>query len=278
MVPLVFGPIWARHSGRPSKAMSSVDVLWNGNCRDPQIRYRLLSHLHLLATLSDSYLGQEESTLVLGVVGDQQAAPPRANIETIDEEVSGRIVISSGISAHPETLIARAREAELTVIDAEDEGGHLIVLDQVRLRGIDFKLFDPEGDHPGGGRMSFVFLECPEYHFLDGRLVEIVRGGGDDGGHILLRRPSIHLRSYLEDWTDCLFSWIRFFLIGDFWWERREELQGYVDYREVFGELQTERGSEAAEVATFNAVLETFSQHAEHRAGETQNLPVVEKV
>ncbi len=276
MVPLVFGPTRARHSGRPSKAMPSVDVVWNGNCRDPKIRYRLLSHLHLLATLSDSHLRQEESSLALGVVGDQQATLPRANIETIDQELSGRITISSRISAHPETLITRARESGLSVIEPDGEGTHLIVLDQVRLRGIDFKLFDPEGEHPGAGRMSFVFLECPEYHFLDGRLVEIANGEGD--GDVHLRRPGIQLRSYLEDWTDCLFSWIRFFLIGDFWWQRREELQGYADYRDVFGELQTERGSAAAEEATFNAVLETFSQHAEHRAGEANGLALAEKV
>ena len=83
--------------------------------------------------------------------------------------------------------------------------------------------------------------------------------------------------AYLEDWTDCLFSWIRFFLVGDFWWQRREELQGYADYRGVFEELQTERGSAEAEEATFDAVLSTFSQHAEHWIGEVQSLAKAEK-
>ena len=277
MVPPCFrSQVRVRLFGRRRRAMPSVDVVWNGNCRDPEIRYRLLSHLHLLATLSDSYLRQEESAVVLRLAGDHPPAPPRANIESIDREVSERITISSGISAHPETLVARAREAGLNVI--EGEGGQLIVLDQVRLRGIDFKLYDPEGDHPGAGRMSFVFMECPEYHFLDGRLVEIAQSKDDGDGSVHLRRPSIQLRSYLEDWTDCLFSWIRFFLIGDFWWQRREELQGYADYREVLGELQTERGSAAAEEATFNAVIETFSQHAEHRVGEGNGLALAKKV
>jgi hypothetical protein len=44
----------------------------------------------------------------------------------------------------------------------------------------------------------------------------------------------MHLRAYLEDRTDCLFSWISFFLVGDFWWQRRDEPQGYTDYRGVF--------------------------------------------
>jgi hypothetical protein len=78
--------------------------------------------------------------------------------------------------------------------------------------------------------MSFVFLECPDYPFLDGRIVEVVRG--EDcavseaeilrGASAYLCSPSLHLRYYLEDWTDCLFSWIRFFFIGDFWWNPRQ--------------------------------------------------------
>jgi hypothetical protein len=69
-----------------------------------------------------------------------------------------------------------------------------------------------------------------------------------------------------------LFSWIRFFHVGDFWWQRREELQGYADYRGVFEQLQTVRGSVEAGDATFDAVLSTFSQHAEHGIGEVDNL------
>ena len=93
----------------------------------------------------------------------------------------------------------------------------MVVLDAVRLRGLSFKLFDPRGLYPNDDRMSFVFVECPEHHFLDGRLVEVA----ERDGKVYLSTPSIHLRSYLEDWTDCLFAWIRFFLMGDFWWQRR---------------------------------------------------------
>jgi hypothetical protein len=255
--------------------MASVVVAWKGNCRNPQNRYRLLAHLHRLALLSDEFLGREQPArpAILDILNQQRGAGlmPRANVETIDQEISGEILVSSWIGLHPDTMIARAREAGLTVIEPEGEGRPLIKIESARLRGIDFKLFDPRGLYPGADRMSFVFLECPEYHFLDGKLVEIAVGESGGGAsealsakQIRLYIPSIHLRYYLEDWTDCLFSWIRFFFIGDFWWERWEELQGYGDYRGVFEELQTERGSEAAEEATFDAILGTFSQHAEH--------------
>ena len=55
----------------------------------------------------------------------------------------------------------------------ESRHAPLIAIDQGRLAGLDFKLFDPRGLYPGEDRMSFVFLECPELPFLDGRLVEI---------------------------------------------------------------------------------------------------------
>jgi hypothetical protein len=259
--------------------MPSVDVVWKGNCRDPQVRYRLLGYLHRLASLSEMYLRRGERPVPLSLVGDGYPTPPRANIEIVDHAVSGEILILSGISPHPERLIDRAREAGLTVIAPEGGGPHLVALDRVRLRGLDFRLFDSQTPDPDADRMSFVFLECPEYHFLDGRLVEIAGSDGEPCGASALRDgkislcgPSIHLHSYLEDWTDCLFSWIRFFVVGDFWWQRREELQGYTDYRGVFETLQTERGRASAEEATFDAVLSTFQQHAEHRIGEVQDL------
>jgi hypothetical protein len=47
-------------------------------------------------------------------------------------------------------------------------------------------------------------------------------------------------------------------------------LEGFADYRQVFEELQADRGTEAAEQAAFEAVLATFAQHAEHWIGEVE--------
>ena len=128
--------------------------------------------------------------------------------------------------------------------------------------------------------MSFVFLECPELPFLDGRLIEInsiedcPRGENETlpSATAYLGCPTIHLRYFLEDWTDCLFSWVKFFFVGDLWWHRSEEMQGYADYRGVFQELQAARGGEEAEEASFDAVLGTFAQHVEHWIGEVEAL------
>ncbi len=243
--------------------MSSVNVIWRGNCRDLEARARLFEYLQQLAQLSESYLRPNERPH-LTVVGEGPV-PPRANIELLDEIRQGEVSVSTDITAHPEMLLARAREAGLPVRAAE-EGTSLVLLDEVRLRGIDFQLFDPRGLYPENDRMSFVFIESPEHHFIDGRLVKI---SGTDGATVL-SCPNLQLKSYLEDWTDCLFSWTRFFLMGDLWWRRHEELQGYSDYRGVFETVQTTRGSTEAEMATFDAVLSTFMQHAEHWRYEVQ--------
>jgi hypothetical protein len=65
---------------------------------------------------------------------------------------------------------------------------------------------------------------------------------------------------------------VKFFFIGDLWWHRSEEMQGYADYRGVFHELQAERGGEEAEEASFDAVLGTFAQHVEHWIDEVEAL------
>ena len=93
--------------------MPSVAVVWKGNCREPRTRYRLLGHLHRLAARSDEYLRlrQPERPRVLTALHEHRAEAlrARANIESIDEDISGKILISSFISAAPNTLIACAR-------------------------------------------------------------------------------------------------------------------------------------------------------------------------
>lgn len=270
--------------------MPSVAVIWKGSCRDPRTRQRLLGYLHRLAARSDEYLRlrQPERPRILDMMNQQRGGVQRAraNVESIDQEVSGKILISTWVSPTPDALIASAREAGVTLIDdAEAKNPPLIAIENARLRGLDFKLFDPRGLYPGADRMSFVFLECPEHPFLDGRLVEIATSedcaaSGAEAlrdADVYLCAPSVHLRYYLEDWTDCLFSWDKFFFIGDFWWHRREEMEGYADYRHVFEDLQTDRGIEAAEEASFDAVLATFSQHAEHWIGEVEGWAKAEQ-
>ena len=139
-----------------------------------------------------------------------------------------------------------------------------------------FQAFDPRELHPGADRLSFVFLETGTAPFLDGRLVQVDRGEACRrhdaelirGANFYLGAPSIELHSYLEDWSDLLLSWVKHFFIEDLSWRRWEEMQGYDDYRDVFLDVETALGKTRAEQATFDAILATFAQHAEHWSQE----------
>jgi len=259
--------------------MSPVVVGWTGRCPDPRARARLVGHLHRLAEINDIYLRTRlpERPALNGSRGRRPKARPRANIERVSQAISGPILISSEIVQDPGAFIEAAREADLPAIaHPEIDRASMTLLRDARLSGIDFKLFDPRQLHPGADRLSFVFLETEVTPFLDGRLVQVDRSEECRdheaeiirGASFYLGGPNIHLHSYLEDWIDLLFSWVKYFFIGDLWWRRWEEMQGYEDYREVFSDVQTTLGADRAEQATFDAVLATFTQHAEHWSGK----------
>lgn len=262
--------------------MSSVVVGWTGRCPDPGARARLVGHLHRLAEINDSYLRSRlperssASNVTLETRGKRRR---RANIEHVSQAISGQILISSGIVRDRRIFIDATREADLPAIDhPEIDSASMTLLRDARLSGIDFRLFDPRQLHPGADRMSFVFLETTATPFLDGRLVQVDRGEEcrDHEAPIIreasfyLGAPNIHLHCYLEDWTDLLFSWVKYFFVGDMWWRRDEEMQGYEDYREVFSNVQSTLGPDRAEQATFDAILATFAQHADQWSGKVE--------
>jgi hypothetical protein len=258
--------------------MSAVVVGWTGRCPDPKDRARLIAHLERLADVSDSYLRNMLPERVIAASGAMELRGKRqrarANIERIDGPISGQVVISSGIVPDQNTFLAAAREAGLPTVDhPELDRASITWLEGARLSGIDFRLYDPNELHPGADRLSFVFLETKAASFLDGRLVQVDRGKDHDAEIIreaafYLGGPKVHLHNYLEDWIDLLFSWVKYFFVGDLWWRRFEDMQGYEDYRAVFSDVQSTMGTERAEQATVDAILATFTQHAEHWSGK----------
>jgi hypothetical protein len=258
--------------------MSAVVVGWTGRCPDPKDRARLIAHLERLAEVSDGYLRNSlpERLVAQGPTAELRSKRQcaRANIERLDGAVSGQVVISSGIVPDQNTFLAAARDASLPTMEhPELDRASITWLEGARLSGIDFRLYDPNQLHPGADRLSFVFLETKAAPFLNGRLVQVERGKDHDAEAIreasfYLGGPKVHLHSYLEDWIDLLFSWVKYFFVGDLWWRRFEDMQGYEDYREVFSDVQKTMGTERAEQATFDAILATFTQHAEHWSGK----------
>jgi hypothetical protein len=260
--------------------MSSVVIGWTGRCADHRARARLVVHLTRLAELSDSYLrGRGPELAIVGDGSGERAGRlrrARPNIEHVSRTISGRILVSSGVVSDPNVFISGTREADLPALShPEIEHASITSVPNARLSGIDFRLFGSGGLHPGADRVSFVFLETAAAPFLHGRLVQ-VEGEADcrehdaeiiSGASAYLSGPKAYLNCSLEDWVDLLFSWVKFFFVGDLWWRNFEEMQTYEDYRAVFADVQLTLGTERAEQATFDAILATFAQHAEHLRG-----------
>ena len=101
--------------------------------------------------------------------------------------------------------------------------------------------------HPGADRLSFVFLETEDAPFLDGRLVQVDRR--QDHAAEIIRQAAFYLRSpgpiarlsRRLDRPSVLLGEV--LLVGDFWWRRFEDMQGYLDYREVFSHVQNTMGT-----------------------------------
>ena len=225
--------------------MNSVRVSYTGRCREAQTRLKLVTYFRRLAERSELYLG-----------GPANGSP---RIDIVDRSIAGEIMVSDAVAPDVRVFTDQARDAGLSLVShPEIRRGAAAVLPQARLSGLDFALVDSNASHRGKGRFSFVFLESPHAPFLDGALVQI-----GSGPH--LGRPEIELPPDLGDWIDLLFSWVKFFHIGDFAWHRGEPLPNYPEYRAILLELQNGLGPERAEVAAFDALLATFTNHAEDR-------------
>jgi hypothetical protein len=221
--------------------MEFVRVSFTGRCRDRQAQLRLVTYLRRLAERSQRYLSGQDGV----------------SLEAIDRTLNGRVPVSASVASDAKVFAEQAKEAGLEFLN-DPGSGATAVLPNARLFGLDFRLFDASALRGGHGHFSLIFLQSTATPFLDGALVQL------DAAQ-RLERPKLELPADLGEWADLLFSWIKFFHIGDFSWHRGEPLPNYADYRAILLELQHELGPERAEAAAFNALVATFANHAEDR-------------
>jgi hypothetical protein len=257
------------------------------------VQYDLLSYLARLAEKNDEFLRLDPPHDSLDwawsaefmTAQRKERLRTRPNVEFIDRRISEPIMVSSTICPSATEFNEGAEQLGLAVRGAvgrevadspfvinvtTSPPRREVLIESAFVSGINFRLYG-HSLFPGEDRLSFVFLRCPEAAFINNRIVAVFHKTEYPGlinfdrlreANWYVTAPELHLRYYLETWTDFLFSWVKFFFIPDFMWWRYEQLSGYDQYRVEFENLQARWGARVATTAGFDLLLEDFIAEA----------------
>lgn len=280
--------------------MGSVYVTWKGTCRDKTLQNELVGFLRDLANRSAARLKgpavARPAFLEMMTAQRDLDKPQVEPVRVFDHEITGRIIIDpclaqDGHALHDDVqrtnteMIAvktgGMEKSEVFCLNLGSGGGQwCLSLPQLHLYGIDFQLFDPRRLYPNADRMSFIFLQNPELPSLDGCLAQIEsheqcqRYQSDvlRGADWYVSAPNIHLRYYLEEWSDLLLSWIKYFFIPDLYYRRYDELSQYEALRTVIEDNYREHGEDFAKQALFKFLIEKFEKEADEWAQKLSGM------
>ena len=266
--------------------MSSVVVSWKGRCVEREAQKELLFFAHLLAQHHQARWAELPAPRpkVLEVLNKQRSEglPQLPDIRKLDRDLSGRIVVCSDVMENESVFAAEAARLGLPCERLERNSTSLrsaLTLNRLRVRGVDFRLFDPRGLYPGEDRMSFVFL-ASEAPFLDGLLGLVhdrkrcetspnpLVGAAD----WYIECPFVHLRDYLMAWFADLLAWMKFFFIPDLRYYPAEDLGEYEKLRRALEQLQSKIGVSETRSQSFDQLVNAFSREADRWTQDISKL------
>ena len=279
--------------------MVSVAITWRGKCLVPGARTELLLHVRRLAELNDRLLREwpvipRHPFLELITSQRSQGVKPRANIELLDRQIEGNILVNADLFSHYAEFEEGAASCCVPILDHSGadarESVHalnfgaaasrLIAIEAAHISGINFDIYDPRRLYPGEDRVSFTFLECSDLPFLDNRICEVFHRTETPGlidfdalppSAWYVRAPQIHLRHYLESWFDQFLSWTKFFFVPELDWWHHEPLAGYAQIMGELESLQKKLGA-AAKDAFSEALMADLLERADNCVREMARL------
>lgn len=257
--------------------MPSIIRNWRGCCPSRYQQNKLLAFIHRFARINEQFrlLPAPKRPKFLDLLAGlrERSVGTLANASLFDHEITGRILVRSDLFEDKQTMRETASRygIEWKWEDPSRPDQFLLCLDRLRLRGLEFRLFDPRGLYPGEDRMSFVFLESLQFPALSG-LLSMVDGAdyckrySDEfiqHGDWYVQCPYLHLRYYLEGWSISFLAWMKYFFIADLYysgWNGMEEHEGLSD---AFEALENSVGSARARRMIFDRLMEDFSREVE---------------
>lgn len=268
--------------------MGSVYVSWQGTCRGRAAQEELVGFLGKLAARSKARLEASApprpAILDLMTRQREQSSPRLELVRTFDHEITGKIILDPCLVRDVQALPDEVQRIKAEIIDIgaggrdKDESTSVmfclatscsraqecLVLRRLRVYGIDFRLFGVR--YPSADRISFVFLESPEVPSLGGCLAQVENREQCQPYYSeeirtadwYVSTPAIHLRYYLEEWSDFLLSWVKYFFVPDLYYRRYDDLSQYEAIRTVIEKQCREHSEEWAKRAVFQYLLEQF--------------------
>jgi hypothetical protein len=273
--------------------MGSVYVNWQGTCRERKTQEELVGMLRQIADLSAMWIlgadsdSPEAQLSKLLWAGRQALAPELDCVRVFDTEIVGNIVLDPFLAVDGHALKADVDQGTVDMVSIAaggtkknepgclsltlDPGQVCLVLKRLKLYGVDFRLYDYRNLYPQANRMSFVFIESPELPSLKGCLAQIedktqCQSYGSEtirSADYFVSQPNIHMRYFLEEWSDMLLSFVKYFFVQDLEYFRYESCMNYDVHEAAFEAGCEEIGREAAKQAAHKVLLQHFENAAD---------------
>jgi hypothetical protein len=237
-------------------------VDWSGCCEDRIRQAEILMEVREIARWHETQWsempeGRSLGWQALAVLKGMPIPAERPLIRHWDQDLTGRIFVAPDLGGGRFDLLEKARRHRLVIeeIDVYGRKQEVLLLSELGVRGIDFRVFDPRGLYPAEDRFSFVFLESREAPFLNGLIAAVedrvftakVYVSGLQTADWWVQSPSVHLRDYMEEWSATFLAWLRFFHLPEFRYTHRGEAgDDYEGFRPRFGAVRGRLGPEAA--------------------------------
>jgi len=273
--------------------MGSVIATWRAHTTDALVQNSLAEYLqklgrHQQLRRAQSTGGEVPAFSKMLTVQRSEGLPPISQERFFQNQaIQGKVVVSPDL--FPETPAKAESSVELStsggrppafpdrasaIADAEARGLRVIrennipfvIIEKATLFGVDFRIFDPRDLYPGEDRMSFVFVRGSGWPLLDGRMVNVddTAGCRQYRHHVLqsadwhLSLPYVHLRYFLEEWSDRLFAWMRRYFIPELEFTRYESNTEFPVHESCMVEMEQELGQTEARERWFDKLLAEY--------------------